>query len=52
MVRCIDCHYMHQQDRTKDHYFCLETRDYIYHEIDKDITCEKHRAKIINKYRY
>jgi hypothetical protein len=27
--RCIGCLYMHQEDKTKDHYFCLKARDNI-----------------------
>ena len=52
MVRCLDCYHMHQQDRTKDLYFCLKTREYLDHKIDQEINCDKYEAKTVNKYRY
>jgi hypothetical protein len=40
-VRCIECFNMHQEDKSKEHYFCLKFRDYINHEIFKKIECNE-----------
>ncbi|MFC1802713.1 hypothetical protein ACFL0D_01975 [Thermoproteota archaeon] len=51
MVRCLECYYMHQPDRTKDQYFCLKARDYIEHDIDENIGCKGYKHLINTKYR-
>lgn len=42
-VRCIECFYVHQEDKNKEHYFCLKVRDYIKHEIDRKIGCNEYK---------
>lgn len=44
-VRCIECLHMHQEEKTKDHYFCLQGRDFIEHKIDKKIKCEAYKPQ-------
>jgi hypothetical protein len=36
---------MHQEEKTKDHYFCLHGRDFIEHKIDKKINCEAYKPQ-------
>ena len=42
-VRCIECFYMHQEEKTKNHYFCLKARDFIEHKLNKKIECRAYK---------
>ena len=42
VANCLTCQHMHKLN-DKERFFCLEKRDYILHEIDEPIECEKYR---------
>ena len=44
LVTCVDCQYMHQIEEGKDHYFCLNAREYIDHGIDEKIGCKAYKS--------
>jgi len=51
MVRCLECEHMHQQDRTKERFFCINARDYIDHEIDEKTKCKGYEQLRVRAHR-
>jgi hypothetical protein len=45
-VRCMECLHIHQEDKTKEMFFCLKARDFVEHKLDKKIKCESFEAQI------
>ena len=44
LVQCLNCKYLYKEE-DKSNYFCLKAREFIYHEVDENLTCTGYKSQ-------